>query len=119
MIEQVESLKQLTIEALFEGIFSELVSCKLSPNGSKKSRENDGLQSLAEKKIKLKHQSVACTKSSSSESSCPPLPLYPSSHREDLVGEIRAKLGEYLVSSYSKVRHRLVQRFLISVTGVE
>ena len=64
MIEQVESLKQLTIEALFKGIFSELVSCKLSPNGSKKSRENDGLQSLtAEKKRKLEHQSVACNTS--------------------------------------------------------
>ena len=43
-----------------------------------------------------------------------------SSHRrEHLVGEIRTRLSEYLVSSYSQIRHRLVQQFLSKVYRAE
>ena len=54
--------------------------------------------------------------SENASSSSSPSSLYSSSSREALVGEIRTRLSEYLVSSYSHVRHQLVQRLLCNVT---
>ena len=105
---QVSILKELSVEALYGGIVSKLVSCP--PDSEIVYQEVDSSIPPAEEKRKMKQSENASSSSS-------PSSLYSSSSREALVGEIRTRLSEYLVSSYSHVRHHLVKRFLSNITA--
>jgi len=112
-LNQVLPLKELATEALFEGIVAELVSCPSNQTGEIAVQEEEDSCLPAEKKRKMDETVDAYSSSSPTSLTSS---IYSSHRREHLVEQIRTRLSEYLVSSYSHVRHQLVQRFLDTVT---